>query len=188
MASYQADPQGLSARERVRQSERAHGYNTAHGTQTWATMGATGPRSNPTRRTRLPTPLAAPVPQLHTVATAQAAAAAAQAAAALAAEEPPAPTQTPAQSDAEEEPADGYETELYEHEEPYDQHVTTPPHGAPALSDHQHYLELEQEVAQLRLSNHHLQAEITRLRRLRNQERNLDQLATGPYWISRARR
>ena len=49
-------------------------------------------------------------------------------------------------------------------------------------------LELEQEAAQLRLEVHNLQTELTSQRRLRNQERNLNQLATGPYWISRTRR
>jgi hypothetical protein len=49
-------------------------------------------------------------------------------------------------------------------------------------------LELEQEAAQLRLEVHNLETELTRQRRLRAQERNLNQLATGLYGISRTRR
>ena len=49
-------------------------------------------------------------------------------------------------------------------------------------------LQLEQEVAQLRLQVHNLLAELERQRRVQRQHRQLDQLSTGPYWISRTRR
>lgn len=179
-----------SARELVRQSERAHGFNTALGSQPWAARGSTGPRAQPQRRTRLPTPVMPPASQINAVAAAQAGA---QTAASLAAEEPPTPTTTPTPTPATatttnyqtqaDEDDDGYGTEPYEavhDDEPELQY------GEP--SDTQRLLELEQEVAQLRLANHHLEGELARLRRLRNQERQLNQLATGPYWISRTRR
>ena len=190
-----------SHRDLIRQSERACGYGLEQGSQTWSMFGPTGPRKNPRRcTTRLPTPPAAPAAAVQAAAAQAAAAQAAvaqaavaqaavvQAAAAQAAAEPPTPMQTPVQSDSD-EPVEGYEGELYDqNEDLYDQNAPAPPHGELALSDHQRCLEAEHEVARLRLVNHHLQAEITRLRRLRNQERNLDQLAAGSYWIPRGRR
>ena len=173
MASQQ---QPMSARDRIRASERALGYNVAQGTQAWAATRRPG-LDRPMRSTRLPTPLQAPpptpVPAAHAAATAQAAAAAAQAAEALAAE-------------ADEEPYDdgqqdaGYDTEPYE--------------AVGELESHQQddnqlrVLTLEEEVAQLQLQIHRLHAELSRQRRIHRQQQELDQLSTGPYWISRARR
>ena len=174
MASQQPP---MSARDRIRASERALGYNVAQGTQAWAAARRPG-LDRPMRSTRLPTPLQAPpptpVPAAHAAAAAQAAAAAAQAAEALAAE-------------ADEQPYDdgqqdtGYDTEPYEA-------------VGDELEFHQQddnqlrVLTLEEEVAQLRLQIHRLHAELSRQRRIQRQQQELNQLSTGPYWISRTRR
>jgi len=139
------------------------------------------------RSTRLPTPLQAPpptpVPAAHAAAAAQGAALAAAAAQALAAEEAPDTTH--------EHPDDGGgygtdTTELYEPLQEEELLDDAPPQTGE--SGQLRLLELEQEAAQLRLEVHNLQAELVRQRRLRSQERNLNQLATGPYWITRTRR
>ena len=134
------------------------------------------------RSTRLPTPLQAspppPVPAAH---AAHAAAAAAATAQALAAEEAPDTTHDHPDDDG------GYGTDTTELYEPLQEELLD---DAPPQTDESsqlRLLELEQEAAQLRLEVHNLQTELTRQRRLRNQERNLNQLATGPYWISRTR-
>ena len=166
MASQQ---QPMSARDRIRASERALGYNVAQGTQAWAATRRPG-LDRPMRSTRLPTPLQAPPP---TPVPAAHATAAAQAAEALAAE-------------AEEQPYDdgqqdaGYETEPYEA-------------VGDELEHHQddnqlRVLTLEEEIAQLRLQIHRLHAELSRQRRIHRQQQELNQLSTGPYWISRTRR
>ena len=177
----------MSARDRIRASERALGYNTAQGSQAWASARRPGLDHRPMRSTRLPTPLQAPpptpVPAAHAAAAAQGAALAAAAAQALAAEEAPDTTH--------EHPDDGggYGTDTTEMYEPLQEEELLD--GAPPQTDESgqlRLLELEQEAAQLRLEVHNLQTELVRQRRLRSQERNLSQLATGPYWISRTRR
>jgi len=65
----------------------------------------------------------------------------------------------------------------------------TEPYEAVGDEDNQlRILQLEQEVAQLRLHIHHLQTELSRQRRIHRQTQDLNQLSTGAYWISRARR
>jgi len=139
------------------------------------------------RSTRLPTPLQAPpptpVPAAHAAAAAQGAALAAAAAQALAAEEAPDTTHEHLDDGG------GYGTDATEMYEPLQEEDLLD--DAPPQTDESgqlRLLELEQEAAQLRLEVHNLQTELVRQRRLRSQERNLNQLATGPYWISRTRR
>ena len=65
----------------------------------------------------------------------------------------------------------------------------TEPYEAVGDDDNQlRILQLEQEVAQLRLQIHRLQTELSRQRRIHRQTQDLNQLSTGPYWISRTRR
>ena len=126
-----------------------------------------------------PAPDAAPSPP----AAAQGAALAAAAAQALAAEEAPDTTHEHPDDDG------GYGTDATEMYEPLQEEELLD--DAPPQTDESgqlRLLELEQEAAQLRLEVHNLQTELVRQRRLRSQERNLNQLATGPYWISRTRR
>ena len=121
------------------------------------------------------------MPAAHAAAAAQGAALAAAAAQALAAEEPPDTTH--------EHPDDGYGTDTTELYEPLQEEVLLD--DAPPQTDESgqlRLLELEQEAAQLRLEVHNLQTELVRQRRLRSEQRSLNQLATGPYWISRTRR
>ena len=179
-----ASQQPMSARDRIRASERAHGYGVAQGSQAWASARRPGLDHRPMRSTRLPTPLQAPpptpVPAAHAAAAAQGAALAAAAAQALAAEEPPNTTH---------EQDDGYGTDTTELYEPLQEEVLLD--DAPPQTDESgqlRLLELEQEAAQLRLEVHNLQTELVRQRRLRSEQRSLNQLATGPYWISRTRR
>ena len=180
-----ASQQPMSARDRIRASERAHGYGVAQGSQAWASARRSGLDHRPMRSTRLPTPLQAPpptpVPAAHAAAAAQGAALVAAAAQALTAEEAPDTTH--------EHPDDGYGTDTTELYEPLQEEVLLD--DAPPQTDEGSQLrdlELEQEAAQLRLEVHNLQTELVRQRRLRSEQRSLNQLATGPYWISRTRR
>ena len=181
MASQQP---AMSARDRIRASERALGYNVAQGSQSWASARRPG-LDRPMRSTRMPTPLQAPPPTpvpAHAAVMAQSAAAAAQA---MAAEEAEADEDHHHQG---EHPQDGgYGTDGTEQYEAVgDELEPEPPQHQE--DDQLRVLQLEQEVAQLRLQVHNLLAELERQRRVQRQQRQLDQLKTGPYWISRTRR
>ena len=184
MASQQPP---MSARDRIRMSERALGYNVAQGSQAWASARRPG-LDRPMRSTRLPTPLPAPpptpVPAAHAAAMAQSALAAAVAAQAMAAE---AAEVDEEQYEGEHQQDGGYGTDGTEPYEAVGDDLEPEP---PQLQedDQLRVLQLEQEVAQLRLQVHNLLAELERQRRVQRQQRQLDQLSTGPYWISRTRR
>ena len=164
-----------SWRDRIRASERAMGYHVAQGSQPWASMPSTGSRRQPTRSIRQPTPLPAPpTPVAFQAASVQAAAA--QAAHAMLAE---AAAEQEHDHEHDHTPYESDATETYEQVDAEE---------GQRLGDPLLVLQLEQQVAQLRLEVHALEAELARQRRLRNEQSQLRQLATGPYWISRSRR
>ena len=93
----------------------------------------------------------------------------------------------PAQAAAAE--TDGQPYDDGQHPDPGYGTDDTEPYEAVGDDDDQlRILQLEQEVAQLRVQIHRLQTELRRQRRIRRQTQDLNQLSTGPYWISRARR
>ena len=171
MASQQPP---VSARDAIRASERALGYHVAQGTQAWASVRRPG-LDRPMRSTRLPTsrqaPQSTPVPTAHAAAANQS----------VAAEE--ATTQAAAAR------ADGQPYDDGQHQDAGYGTDDTESYEAVGDNDNQlRILQLEQEVAQLRLQIHHLQTELIRQRRIHRQAQDLNQLSTGAYWISRARR
>ena len=179
MASQQPP---MSARDRIRASERSLGYNVAQGSQAWASARRPG-LDRPMRSTRMPTPIQAPPPTpvpAHAAVMAQSAAAAAQAMAAEEADEEH-------HHQGQHHQDGGYGTDGTEQYEAVgDELEPEPPQHQE--DDQLRVLQLEQEVAQLRLQVHNLLAELERQRRVQRQHRQLDQLSTGPYWISRTRR
>ena len=159
-----------SYRERIRQSERAHGHNTALGSQAWAARGGSGSRSMPTRSARLPTPLPVPPPTPLTGAWVDPSAAAAAQAAMLQAE-----AEAGDQADEDDQ---GNETDPYELAFDEDLDGGDDQGGDPQQQG-MRILELESEVA-------HLRVELARACRLRNRERELQSAARGPYWTIRS--
>ena len=175
-----------SMRDFVRQSERAHGYNTALGSQQWAALSGTGPRRQPPRTTRQPTPTQALVraPPSYDAAARQ---------------------QAVAEETTPEYTAQNLTDDLAaEHEDEYDHDGGLDEHDA-NLGDHNSaYLRgLEEELTELREELAGLREELAvretaaaaarateaaRRRRLGAQHRQLGSLSAGPYWITRSPR